>query len=59
MASLGCWNIAKQLECIADVSGPKLLAWYEILLYDCPMEIFSKLNSSRDFAPANLSEGTW
>jgi len=54
MASSGCWNIAEQLERTADVSGPKLLAWYETLSYDCPLEILSQLHSSSDFAPANL-----
>lgn len=53
MASLCFGNIVKQLECIADVSGPKLLAWYEMLLYSCLMEALSKLHSSRDTAPAN------
>lgn len=53
MASLCCGNIVKQLECIADVSGPKLLAWYEMWLYSCPMEILSKQHSSSDTAPAN------
>lgn len=61
MASLCCGNILKQLECIAEVSGPKLLAWYEMLLYICLMEALSKLHSSVTLHQQTgaLKVGTW